>query len=638
MESLNLWSDNIMSKKKKNKHHQGENSDNTELTSQSAAKIPLKNRNWFLAIFLFIVSFGLYSNTILNDYALDDVMVYTGNKLVQSGMDGINELWSKDFLYGYRGFQSLDLAGSRWRPLSLISFAIDVELWGNNPHWSHFINVILFSICCVLLFYLLSNLLFPNNRIIVFFSVILFAALPIHTEVVANIKSRDEILCFLFLMLGLISLFKWDNLKGKVLFSISIFLSLLAKENAVPLLAGLPLLLYYFKQQSLKKTFLDTGLLLFVIIFYLILRLKIIPMGKLEASKELLNNPFMYANYYQAFATKVYLLAYSIVLLVIPFKLSHDYSFQHFSYLELSSIQFIISFIVILFVSIWSVFNIKKKNVYALSWMLFIILYSISTNFVLEIGTPLAERLLFLPSIAICLIVIKLLLKLEDLNMRKLSQIGLFVLLGIYSFMTVQRNIDWKNDDTLSLADYPKCPKSIRLANRVATAYINMSADTTITASKKKELLLRSIDICKKALAIHPTYNDMLSNIGVAYSRMDSFDICEKYWKSFEMVDPGNPKLIELHHFLFVRLYNKGLSYGSLKPDSALYWFNRALPYAKIENDANYWYDYAGANYMLGHFKEAALGFSKTLKINPTKKEAEMGLIAASQKAGITLK
>ena len=627
-----------MSKKKKNVLNQ-------EMTNNHQPKIPdnsvieqFYRSNWILGLLIFVASFGLYANSISNDYALDDIMVYTGNKLVQSGMDGMSELWSKDFLYGYRGFQSLDLAGSRWRPLSLISFAIDVELWGNNPHWSHFMNVLLFAICCVLLFYFLSAQLFPRNKLGAFFAVLIFAALPIHTEVVANIKSRDEILCFFFLIIGLISLFKWNNMKGKLLFSVCIFLSLLAKENAVPLLAGLPLLLYYFKVQNFKKIALETGLLLAVIGIYLFLRLQIIPMGKLEASKEILNNPFMYASPIQAFATKVYLLAYSIVIMLIPFKLSHDYSFQHFAYLDLNTTWFIISFIILTSISIWSLLKLKNKNLYALCWGIFIILYSISTNFVIEIGTPLAERLLFLPSIALCFLIIAIYKQIEETKFQKSFQVSILVIFGLYGLLTFQRNQDWKNDDTLSLADYPKCPKSIRLANRVVSAYINLSADSTISVTKKQELLIRSIAICKKALTIHPNYNDMLSNIGVAYSRMDSLDVCENYWKKFEQLDPGNPKLIELHHFLFVKMYNKGLMYGSIKPDSAYYWFNRALPYAKAEADANFWYDYAGANYMLGHFKEAADGFAKTLKLNPAKKEAEMGLMAASQKAGIPLK
>ncbi len=624
-----------MNKKKKNTLSQEMANNQQPNSSNKEVFEAIYKKNWFLALLIFIASFGMYANSISNDYALDDIMVYTGNKLVQSGMDGMSELWSKDFLYGYRGFQSLDLAGSRWRPLSLISFAIDVELWGNNPHWSHFMNVLLFAICCVLLFYFLSTQLFPKYKLGAFFAVLIFAALPIHTEVVANIKSRDEILCFFFLIIGLISIFKWDNIKGKLLFVVCIFLSLLAKENAVPLLAGLPLLLYYFKDQNYKKIALETGLLLAVIGFYLFFRLQIIPMGKLEASKEILNNPFMHANAMQAFATKVYLLAYSIVIMLFPFKLSHDYSFQHFSYLDLSSTWFIISFIFLTSISVWSLLKLKNKNLYALGWGIFIILYSISTNFVIEIGTPLAERLLFLPSIALCFIIIAIYKKMDETKFQKPFQVILIVVFCIYGLLTFQRNQDWKNDDTLSLADYPKCPKSIRLANRVATAYINMSADSSLSASKKKELLNRSIAICKKALAVHPNYNDMLSNIGVAYSRMDSLDICESYWKNFERVDPGNPKLVELHHFLFVRMYNKGLMYGSIKPDSAYYWFNRALPYAKTEADANFWYDWAGANFMLGKYAEAKEGFEKTLKLNPNRREAQMGYLVASQKAGI---
>lgn len=637
MESLNLWSYNIMSKVKKQKKQADQVEKIVSNSDTVLNKYKFSQNKLLLAFLIFIGSFGIYANSIQNEYALDDIMVYTSNKLVQSGSEGFSELWTKDFLYGYRGFQSMDLAGSRWRPLSLISFAIDVELWGNNPHWSHFENVLLYAIACVLLFYLLSSFLFPDQALFSFIGVIVFSTIPIHTEVVANIKSRDEILCFLFLISGLISILKWKNLLGKLLFVLCIFLSLLAKENAVPFLAGLPLLLFYFTNKTAKEILKDTFLLLGIISAYFVIRLQIIPMAKLEASKEILNNPFMQANAVEAFATKIFLLAYSIFILMIPFKLSHDYSYNHFAYLQPTDWRFILSLIVLIVCSVGSIYYLKKRNLFAFAWMLFILLYSISTNLVIEIGTPLAERLLFLPSIAVCFAIIGLM---QFLQKYKKEQVGILlfsVLATVYSVISLQRNKDWKNDDTLSLADFPKCPKSIRLANRAATAYINLSADSNISASKKSKLLVKSISICKTALKIHPNYNDMLSNIGVAYSRMDSLDTCEMYWKMFEKIDPGNPKLNELHHFLFVRMYNKGLSYGSIKPDSALYWFDRAYQYAKTENNPNYWYDFAGANYMQGNFKRAVEGFTQTLKLAPGKREAAMGLQAAKQKSGIKL-
>ena len=65
-----------------------------------------------------------YANSIPNDYALDDIMFVTHNKFVQEGTDGISDLFTKESMYGFIGNAS-PISGGRWRPLSLITFAIE---------------------------------------------------------------------------------------------------------------------------------------------------------------------------------------------------------------------------------------------------------------------------------------------------------------------------------------------------------------------------------------------------------------------------------------------------------------------------------------------------------------------------------
>ncbi len=76
-------------------------------------------------IIVFLLAFIVYGNTLLNEYALDDVMVFTNNAHVQKGMAGIGKLITKDSFHGFIGGQN-DLPGGRWRPLSLITFALEV--------------------------------------------------------------------------------------------------------------------------------------------------------------------------------------------------------------------------------------------------------------------------------------------------------------------------------------------------------------------------------------------------------------------------------------------------------------------------------------------------------------------------------
>ena len=81
---------------------------------------------------------------------------------------------------------------------ALAMFAIEWSISPNNTWLGHFINLITYIFCGIILFKLLQKLLPQLHHFVIVGSVLLFIAHPIHTEVVGNIKSRDELLCFLF--------------------------------------------------------------------------------------------------------------------------------------------------------------------------------------------------------------------------------------------------------------------------------------------------------------------------------------------------------------------------------------------------------------------------------------------------------
>jgi len=112
-----------------------------------------RKTNRLIFFLLFAFAFLLYGNTLKHDYVLDDDIVTRGNKFVQQGIEGISSLVKKGYYYGFNG----DNEGA-YRPLVSINFAIEKEFFGNDPHTSHFFNVLFYAISCVLLFMLLNKL------------------------------------------------------------------------------------------------------------------------------------------------------------------------------------------------------------------------------------------------------------------------------------------------------------------------------------------------------------------------------------------------------------------------------------------------------------------------------------------------
>jgi hypothetical protein len=91
-------------------------------------------KNAIPALILFVLSIGLYLQTRTFDYVLDDKIVYHENGLVKKGFGGIAEIFGTESMVGYFGEQINLLPGSRYRPLSIATFAIEHEFIGNQSY------------------------------------------------------------------------------------------------------------------------------------------------------------------------------------------------------------------------------------------------------------------------------------------------------------------------------------------------------------------------------------------------------------------------------------------------------------------------------------------------------------------------
>ena len=85
-----------------------------------------KDYTFVFSIIVLILALVQYANTIGHDYALDDAIVLSENQFTKQGFSGIKDLLSYDTFTGFFGKEKQLVAGGRYRPFSLITFAIDV--------------------------------------------------------------------------------------------------------------------------------------------------------------------------------------------------------------------------------------------------------------------------------------------------------------------------------------------------------------------------------------------------------------------------------------------------------------------------------------------------------------------------------
>lgn len=207
-----------------------------------------------LALIIGFGSFLLYSNTIPNSLNLDDELIYDNYILKDSGFSALKRIFTEPY---YK-----DKAGNvyEYRPVVLLSYFLEFSIFGRNPHVSHALNVIIFSSTCVLLFYLLLVLLrqYDFRLRLSFLIALVFAVHTLHTEAVASIKNRDELLSLLFALLAWFSALRIAD-TGKIalyfFFLLFFITGLFSKQTSITFSVLIPASLTLFRKITVTQLF-----------------------------------------------------------------------------------------------------------------------------------------------------------------------------------------------------------------------------------------------------------------------------------------------------------------------------------------------------------------------------------------------
>lgn len=212
---------------------------------------PIKLTNYYLILGLIV--FFVFANTIGGGYNLDDELVTMNHRFTSQGLTAVKDIFTNSYYSDAMGY------AYGYRPMVHLSFAIEHQFFGQSPKVSHFFNVLLYILSVVLFFKLLLKWVGIEHLKLAFLAVILFAMHPVHTEVVASIKNRDEILAFLFIILTGLAMLKYmdKNKFSTLIWTAALFsMAMLSKKSAYPMAIVLPIAIVLFQDYSIKKLFL----------------------------------------------------------------------------------------------------------------------------------------------------------------------------------------------------------------------------------------------------------------------------------------------------------------------------------------------------------------------------------------------
>lgn len=588
---------------------------------KAGPKLDLPNaQKWGILICLVIFTFILYGNTIMHGYALDDDIITRQNAFVQQGIHGIGHIFSKGFLYGFNGRND-----QSYRPVTLTSIAIEKQLWGNDPHVHHFFNVLLYALTAIFLFLTLVKIFKNYNYVVPLLITLLFIAHPVHTEVVANIKSRDEILSFLFCIMSLyfsIEHYCYNKpVYYKVLSWVFFFLAVLSKETVLTYAVIIPMAYYFFTGFSLKKIALLALPFVIMVGIYMLIRGHVLDSITFDEQMQVINNSIMSAKTPAGrLATTILILGKYIWLLFVPLALTFDYSYNQIPAVSFSDPGALLALAVYVALIGYALWRFNKKDPIAFGILYYIITMALVSNLFVKIGSSMGERFLYTSSlgfaIAIGIIILKLLKIKTDIPRPRLNT--LYPVAGIillaYTIKTITRNTDWKDNYTLFEAGVITSPNSARAHQSLAITYTDTAISSTDPAAKNM-FFNKAITEYNKALSILPTYSEALFNKGWNYYSMGNYDSAVS---SFIKCIYVEPKYVSAYQDLGVIYFNKG---DYVK---AITIFKLGL--TQVPNDADLYTNIGAAYYNLNKFDSAIVNLQKALFINPNINNARVNL------------
>lgn len=505
---------------------------------------------WVMVGILVLLPFLVYLNCLHNDFVYDDFRLVSQNQ----GIKGLHNL---------PRILGIKKKTGAYRPVRMASYVLDYSinqhLWsqlkglvgrydgydqGLNPFGYRFSNLV-YHIITVLLVFLVVNALTGNN-LVAFLAALLFSIHPVHTESVAYISGRRDILSTLFYLLGFYFFIRYrasSKLRYSALFLSCYLLALGSKEMAVTL----PLLCFCYDMMghsqsastekrpgSFKNVFravkeIGVRYRYFYLMFFM-------AAACFTYYKVWIRSPSQRVSFYGEsiyihFLTIAKIMIHYLKLMFFPLHLTVDYSYDGFplaiSLFEPATFAAVLLLVFIIY-GLWKLLTTFPLFSFGVLWW-FLTLLPVCQIF--PHHELLAEHYLYLPSVGLLLSVALLITKgLAAGRWRTATYISLCIIVVLFSVRTVYRNRDWKDALTLWEKTVKTVPRCVRAQNNLGVWYYEQG--------KYQEALEKH----QIALGLNPDAVDSYNNLGNAYLALGLYREAEENYKKAIQIEPGYEK------------------------------------------------------------------------------------------------
>ncbi|XP_044917549.1 protein O-mannosyl-transferase TMTC1 isoform X4 [Felis catus] len=511
-----------------------------------------------------------YGRSLQGEFVHDDVWAIVNNPDVRPGAPlrwGIftNDFWGKGM--------AENTSHKSYRPLCVLTFKLNVFLTGMNPFYFHAVNVILHCLVTLVLMYTCDKAVFGNRRL-AFATALLFAVHPIHTEAVAGIVGRADVLACLLFLLAFLSYNRSVDQRhvgecfpptvSPFFLLLSLLLgtcAMLVKETGITVF-GVCLVYDLFslshKQEKsyltarTNRNFLLTmrpflkraTLVITYVIVVLYFRLWIMG-GSMPLFSEQ-DNPASFSPYILTrFLTYSYLLAFNVWLLLAPVTLCYDWQVGSIPLVETiwdtRNLATILLAVVMTLLSLHCLAAFKRlEHKEVLVGLLFLVFPFIpASNLFFRVGFVVAERVLYMPSMGYCILFVhglsKLCTWLNRCGATTLT-VSTVLLLLLFSWKTVKQNEIWLSRESLFRSGVQTLPHNAK----VHYNYANFLKDQ----GRNREAIYHY----RTALRLYPRHASALNNLGTL--TRDTAEAKIYYQRALQLNPQHNRALFNLGNLL----------------------------------------------------------------------------------------
>jgi len=476
---------------------------------------------------------GTYMNVLGCDFVYDDRTAILTNGDVKNLKNGLFswDLWAHDF---WGGNMSSPTSHKSYRPLAVLSLRLDTFIAGGlSSYQNHLSNVVIHTTNSLMVYvfalYLFRRHLKKDDDVQygALFAAILFSLHPVHSEAVCACVGRADLLAGAFFLVATICY----EMRHSFLLAFAFTVMGTLSKEVILALSGY-LVFDAIRLGDLKTT----GML--IVLTSIIVQMRILLNGDnmLYSWTALENHIALETSIWKRFCSYTHVHYIALSLMTFNFKYCYDYGLGVTEVKDHPSLEAIFAYALLLSVSYEN-----RNDILGLKCILLAALpYVPASNMLFPIGTVLADRLLYIPSVGFSLFVGKCIATMKPTRSTS-AMIVLFSFSILISKVTNNRNAEWASEKLLFHAANRDFPDSVKTLNNLAYLYLN---------DEDPNLLSKAKYYAQRGAELNPHYITVHHNLAEILIRLNEVDEAERVLHTALALNPNNAEICSLQYIL----------------------------------------------------------------------------------------